>query len=253
MGRSEATAERAADAGLEPVAELPELLSQADIVFSVVPPATAEDLARQVAAFEYSGIYVDANAISPERTRRIARIVTRAEFVDGGIIGPPPSQTAQTRLYLSGSEPAMKQVQRIFADTMVSIHLLDGVIGKASALKMSFASFQKATRALAAVSHALAEHHGVRAELLAEAERMGSSALAQDGYLPSVAARAWRWGPEMREVAAALEEASLPTNLASAAEAVFRNWDGDKDHWDIALEDVLSHLSAEGDKFDTTH
>lgn len=243
-GRSEATAERAAEAGLESVAALSDLLSQADIVLSVVPPAFAEDLAHQVASVGYTGIYVDANAISPERTRRIARILPAAKFLDGGIIGPPPSRTAGARLYLSGPESAMKQVQEVFADTSVSVPLLDGGVGKASALKIAFGSFQKATRALAAVSHALAEHHGVRTELLTEAERMGSSALSQPDYLPSVAARAWRWGPEMREVAAALAEAGLPADFAVAAETVFQLWDGDKDNWEIALSDVFAHLSA---------
>lgn len=245
QGRSEATAGRAATAGFEPVAELPELLAQSDILLSVVPPAFAEDLAGQVAALGYSGIYVDANAISPERTRKIGRMLPRAEFIDGGIIGPPPSRSAGTRLYLSGPEAAMKQVQGLFDATSVSVPLLEGGVGKASALKIAFGSFQKATRALAAVSNAFAEHHGVRAELLTEAEKMGSSALAQADYLPSVAARAWRWGPEMREVADALAEAGLPADFASAAEAVFRRWDDDKDAWDLSLAEVFAHLSKD--------
>jgi 3-hydroxyisobutyrate dehydrogenase-like beta-hydroxyacid dehydrogenase len=242
-GRSQATAERAVAAGLESVEGLPELLAQSDIILSVVPPAFAEDLAQQVATSGYSGIYVDANALSPERTRRIGRMLPDAEFIDGGIIGPPPSDRTGARLYLSGAESAIKQIQEVFAHTSVSAQLLDGDVGKASALKISFGSFQKATRALAAVSHALAEHHGVRAELLTEAEHMGSSALAQPDYLPSVAARAWRWGPEMREVAAALAEAGLPADFAYAAEAVFQRWDDDKDVWDISLSEVFAHLS----------
>jgi 3-hydroxyisobutyrate dehydrogenase-like beta-hydroxyacid dehydrogenase len=243
-GRSEASAERAAAAGLEPVEGLAELLGQSDIVLSIVPPAFAEDLAAHVAASGYSGIYVEANAISPGRARRIERLLPGAHFIDGGIIGGPPTEHSSVRLYLSGAASAMRQVQSVFASTTVSVQVLDGGVGQASALKIAYGSFQKASRALAAVSHALAEHHGVGAELLAEAKQMGASALARPDHLPGVAARAWRWGPEMREGAATLAEAGLPADLAAAAAQVFQRWDGDKDAWGLSLSEVLAHLSA---------
>ncbi|MBN3454498.1 NAD(P)-dependent oxidoreductase [Mycobacterium sp. DSM 3803] len=104
-GRSEATRRRAADAGLQECTDLHDALQDCDVVLSICPPAHAEDIARQAAG--YRGIYVDANAIAPERVHRIAELLPDATVVDGGIIGPPPKWPATTRLYLSGDTEAV--------------------------------------------------------------------------------------------------------------------------------------------------
>ena len=86
-----------------------------------------------------------------------------------------------------------------------------------------------ATRKPAALSYALASDHGVEAELLDIAAGRTTSYLAETAYFPKVAARSWRWGPEMKEAAHALEEAGLPSDLADAAAAVMERWTGLKD------------------------
>jgi hypothetical protein len=103
-GRSEATVQRAAQAGLTPFDDLAELLAHADIVFSIYPPHGSLDVARALAGF--GGIVVDANAISPRASLLIGRTVTGggARYVDGGIIGPPPVTAGTTRLYLAGDD-----------------------------------------------------------------------------------------------------------------------------------------------------
>ena len=44
---------------------------------------------------ERGGLFVDCNAIAPDTAREAARIVEAAgaKFVDGGIVGPPPTQS----------------------------------------------------------------------------------------------------------------------------------------------------------------
>ena len=101
-GRSSATAERAERAGLEDAGDVAELCRRCEILLSVCPPHAAADVAREAGGF--AGIYVDANAIAPETARTIAALHER--FVDGGIVGPPPSQAGTTRLYLSGGAAA---------------------------------------------------------------------------------------------------------------------------------------------------
>ncbi|MFD3749499.1 DUF1932 domain-containing protein [Streptomyces cyaneofuscatus] len=78
---------------------------------------------------------------------------------------------------------------------------------------MAFASYQKAARTLAGVAHALADAHGVDDQLTAEAEVMISAILSGPEHLPSVAARAGHWAPEMDEVADSLRAADLPTDM----------------------------------------
>src|SRR5262245_3092108 len=116
-GRSGATRDRAAAAGLEDAGTLKVALGQASVVLSVCPPHAAVDAAKTVAVEGFRGTYVDANAISPETTRQVGGIVEAggAQFVDGGIIGPPPAKAGTTRLYLSGSEST--RVAALFANT----------------------------------------------------------------------------------------------------------------------------------------
>ncbi|GIH73030.1 NAD(P)-dependent oxidoreductase [Sphaerimonospora thailandensis] len=241
-GRSAASACRADAAGLEPADDLHQALATARMVLAVCPPAGAEDLAAQVAAAGYRGIYVEANAISPQRLERIAARLAGSRVVDASIIGPPPSPSAEARLYLAGPPADVAEVSRLFAGTAVQTVDLGERLGDASSLKMAFAAFQKIARTLAGVSYALAEEYGLREQLRAEAARMGGSALADPDYLPSVAARGWRWAPEMQEVAETLHAAGLPSELAVAAQTVLGRWAGDKDLFDLSLEDTLAHL-----------
>ncbi len=105
QGRSEDTLARAQRANLEDVQTVSALVAASDIILSVCPPHAAGDVAREVVELGFSGLYVECNAISPDRTRDIQRFVEDAgvDYVDGGIIGGPAwSKEAGTHLYLSG-------------------------------------------------------------------------------------------------------------------------------------------------------
>ncbi|MBS4730364.1 NAD(P)-dependent oxidoreductase [Mycobacterium sp. SM1] len=236
-GRSAATRRRAAEAGLEEHNGLTAALDGTDVVLSICPPAHAEDVARAVSG--YPGIYVEANAISPARVQRIAAALPAARVVDGGIIGPPPRRRGTTRLYLSGDA---RGLPNLFEGTALEVVTLPGGIGQASALKMAYASYQKASRVLAAVAHALAAGHGVGEYLTREAALLRSFPLADVDHFPEVAAKAWRWAPEMREVADTLCAAGLPTGLALGAAAALERWAPLKDRNDLGVADTLKLL-----------
>ena len=246
-GRSPASLQRAREAGLEPAESLESALAASDFVLSVCPPHAAEDVAREVLTHPFHGVYVEANAISPDRTRRIAAACAErgVPMLDGSIVGGPPGPGSAPRLYLSGDGEQVARVAGAFKDTQVVARPLDAEIGAASALKMAYASYQKSARVLAAVSHALAAHHGVADELTREAGSLTSNILAQTDQLPSVAARAWRWAPELEEIAATLRTAGLPPAMAEGAATVLRQWAEDKDRFDLPLEEVLAHLRTE--------
>ncbi|WP_406127024.1 DUF1932 domain-containing protein [Streptomyces sp. NBC_00989] len=246
-GRSPASLQRALDAGLEPAESLESALAASDFVLSVCPPHAAEDVAHEVLTHPFRGVYVEANAISPDRTRRIAAACAErgVPMLDGSIVGGPPGPGSAPHLYLSGDAGQVAHVAGAFKDTQVVARPLDASVGAASALKMAYASYQKSARVLAAVSHALAAHHGVAAELAREAGSLRSNILAETDQLPSVAARAWRWAPELEEIAATLRTAGLPPAMAEGAATVLRRWTDDKDDYDLPLEEVLAHLRTE--------
>ncbi|GGQ52159.1 hypothetical protein Saso_20320 [Streptomyces asoensis] len=93
QGRSAATRERAGDIGLRPAADLRELAGACEILLSVCPPAAALDVAAQVADAGFRGVYVDADAVGPERMAEITDVFEggAVTVVDGGIAGPPPA------------------------------------------------------------------------------------------------------------------------------------------------------------------
>ncbi|MEU8678097.1 DUF1932 domain-containing protein [Streptomyces sp. NPDC048560] len=246
-GRSAATRERARKAGAVAVDTLAEALERSAVVLSVCPPQAAEEVAAAVADHSFTGVYVDANAINPQRMQHIAEAMSPGVAVlDGAIFGPPPGGQRTARLYLAGDRSAIDLVETLFKDTALHPRRASGAIGSASALKMAFASYQKAARTLAGVAHALADAHGVGDELTAEAQVMASNILSDPGYLPSVAARAWRWAPEMQDIADTLRAADLPSDMAEAAVAVMSHWKGDKDRYDLPVADVLAHLRSLG-------
>jgi 3-hydroxyisobutyrate dehydrogenase-like beta-hydroxyacid dehydrogenase len=230
-GRSAATRERAAAAGLIGCG-LAEIIGRSDLIVSVCPPAAALDLARQVAqpqaarpqAAGFGGIYLDANAISPVTAGEVAAIVTAggASCVDGGIIGTPPVAPGFVRLYLSG--PRAAEVQALFAGTDVDARAVPSP-GTASAVKMAYASWTKGSAALLLAARALARAEGVESVLLGEwgisqpglEDRWGGAAR-------SATAKGWRWVAEMEEIAAAMAAAGLPEGFHQAAAEIYRTF-----------------------------
>lgn len=244
-GRSQATRDRARRAGLEPVDDLGQLLETAEIVLSICPPSAAQQVATQAASLNYRGLYVEANATSPERFRRIAERLTEggAQVLDAAIFGPRPRGSATAAaMYLAGRAIDIETVAMAFAGTAVEPVALGEHVGAASALQMAFTSYQRTSRVLAAVAHAIAARHGVTEELMLEATQAPGSPLAEPAQLVSVAARAWRWTPELHEVADTLEADELPTDLALATANLLFRWHDDKDNWELPFEALLSRL-----------
>ncbi|WP_331737929.1 DUF1932 domain-containing protein (plasmid) [Streptomyces sp. NBC_00637] len=243
-GRSAASKERAARFGLTPVATLSDLLDRSDIAISLCPPAAAEDLARDVAGHRFAGVYVEANAINPERVKRIAGLLEpTATVVDGGVVGSPPVRGKTPTLYLSGPAAATERIEALFTGTAVQTTVLGTEIGKASALKLAYASFQKTSRVLVALAIGMAREHGVDQELIEVASKRTDSYLSEPQYVAKTAARAWRWGPELEEAADALAAAGLPPEMLRAAASTLARWHEVKDDSELTLTDALDRLA----------
>jgi 3-hydroxyisobutyrate dehydrogenase-like beta-hydroxyacid dehydrogenase len=241
-GRSASTQARARRADLEDAGTVADLVKASEIVLSVCPPHAAEEVANEVAHLGFAGVYVECNAISPDRTRAIQRIVEKAgaHYVDGGIIGGPAwTREAGTRLYLSG--PRAEEVAACFAGSALETPVISERIGAASALKMGYAAYTKGTTALLTAILGLVEKEGVRAEL---ARQWGDTFTAQAvGRVCANTAKAWRFVGEMREIAATFRGAGLPGGFHDAAAEVFERLEAFKDQAEPpAIELVLEAL-----------
>lgn len=227
--RSESTRARAASSGLQDAGTMQAAIAGSDMVLSVCPPHAALQLAREVAACGFKGLYVDANAVSPATARTIAGAVEAggARFVDAGIIGPPPRSGRSAWMYLCG--PHAAEVAPLFAGTATNAEVLDGPIGAASALKACYAAWNKGTWLFLASLYALAEREGVAGPLRDQWARSHPQLLAELAS-PSVnPAKAWRWLAEMQEIAATFESAGQPGGFAGACAEICRRLEGYKD------------------------
>ena len=247
-GRSAASRARAKRAGLKDLIEISALAAHSEILLSVCPPDAALRVAKDVAKNGFSGIYVDANAISPDSARTVAAAALAggaAGFVDGGIIGTPPAKPGTTRLYLSGDRaPAIAE---LFAGSLLGAVPIPGGPGAASALKMVYAAYTKGTAGLLAGILALAHSEGVADSLQAE-WALSQPELAAGGRRRAVgsSAKAWRFAGEMEEIAATFAGAGLPDGFHRAAAEVFRRLAEFKDVPEPPpLDDVVAALLAD--------
>ena len=202
-GRSAASVQRARDAGM--TAATRDQLATADFVLSIVPPAVAtlvaEQLAPLLAAAARKAVYVDCNAVSPKTVRAIAAVIgpTGWAFADAGIIGLPPTVSGHTVFYAAG--PAGLR----FADLGsrgLDVRVLDGPVGAASALKMSYAGMTKGVTAICTAMILAASRAGAAPALRAELGDSRPELLAwARRQLPGAFPRAYRWVAEMEEIA----------------------------------------------------
>ncbi|HEY7319228.1 MAG TPA: DUF1932 domain-containing protein [Candidatus Binatia bacterium] len=250
-GRSQATHERARNAGLVDVKTLADAVRDSEVILSVCPPHAALDLARKVAEHNFKGIYVDANAVSRSTAEEIGRNVTKtgATFVDGGIIGSPVKQAGTTRLYLSG-DPA-PEIARLFSASMLSAKAIGPNPGAASALKVVYAAWTKCTDGLVLAIRALAAIEGVDRALGDEWSISQPDLARKSMRAAAVAApKAWRYVGEMKEIAESFAAAGLPPGFHNAAADIWERLAPFKDRTDPppTLEEVLDALCRSCDK-----
>ena len=150
-------------------------------------------------------MFVDCNAVSPETVRGIGAVVAGAgaPFVDGSIIGLPP-RTGQVgpRLYISGDREGVARVQ-VLSEHGLDVRVLEGPVGAASALKMSFAGINKGVAAIASAMILAAARAGTAAALYQEmSESLPGLLESLRRQVPDMLPKAYRWVAEMREIAA---------------------------------------------------
>jgi 3-hydroxyisobutyrate dehydrogenase-like beta-hydroxyacid dehydrogenase len=217
-GRSPQTAQRAREAGFEIRGSLPDVLAAAGVVLSVVPPAAAVALAREVGALPAPArpsVYVDLNAISPETVRAVATAVAPSgmSFVDGAIHGMASQLRARGTLYLSGPEAAA--VARLFEG---ALRVLGDQPGQASAFKMLISGMAKGVVALFVEMAVAARQAGLLDDLLSCYREAYPSVMALvDRLLPTYPRHAARRGDELAEVEQMLRSLGLRPRVVEGA------------------------------------
>ena len=203
VGRSEASARRAKAAGMIAVSD--QECAQADFFLSICPPsdamALAEKMAVLIASSKKKPIYVDCNAVSPPTKVVIGNVILKAgaSFVDVGIIGLPPKEGSSPFLHASGPDAAKFGVINDFG---IKVNVIEGPIGAASALKMSYAGITKGISALGSMMMLAATRAGVADKLRGELERSHPAFITNfQRAVPDMFDKAYRFVGEMEEIA----------------------------------------------------
>ena len=254
-GRSERTRRLADQVRVEDVGTLEALVRDTDLVLSVVPPGVAVDVAEAIAAAASDArpLVADLNATAPTTVQRIdaALAANGLATVDGSISGPPPLAPGTTRIYLSGARAAE------IADLPlpgVELVVVGPEVGLASAVKMCTASVYKGRVALLAQALRTAHAYGVVEHVLDDLVDSGLADRGRTGgTIGKASTKAWRYVPEMEEIAATQGGAGLMPELFLAISRVYAEL---AEHAlarapedvpdDVALSEVLERLSEAG-------
>lgn len=245
-GRSEASRVRAAEHNLSDAGALSHLCDTCDAIVSVCPPHAAEGLAHEVVECNFRGLFIDANAISPQKAWRIGDAMSAAgiAFVDGGIIGGPAWRDGSAWLSLSGQQA--EQAATLFTEGPLHVDVLGAEIGKASALKMAFSARAKGTAALTLAVMGAAESLGVREALERQWQRYDDTEPATTHtLLQRISKKAWRFAGEMDEVAETFGDAGQPDNFHQGASEMYSRLADFKDMPEVpSVKEVLEALQS---------
>lgn len=225
-GRSQRTRDLAQKAGILDVPTYLQLVTEADLILSIMVPAqtmnAAELVAEALQQTDTTLTYSDCNAIAPQTARKLGKVITSAGgvFVDASIIGPPPRRPGATRFYASGPQ------LNAFADLNnygLDVRVLGDEIGFASAIKMCYASLTKGLTALCTELLTAAEVLGV-SDALTEEFKLSQAALYErmERGLPSMPPKAKRWIGEMEEISDTFAHAGLTPHILTGAADMYR-------------------------------
>ncbi|KAF7195470.1 putative 28.5 kDa protein in 7S RNA 5'region [Pseudocercospora fuligena] len=223
-GRSLETQERARKNGISLVDTDSALFDAADVVLSIVPPRDSLTVAKRISTASGSAsksrpnplCFMDLNAVSPRTAREVSDLLSSSssnvKYIDGGIIGAPPSLKEDGSWYrpsipvsgpykLSQAHPSGDKLAEV-----LNIRHVNDTIGAATGLKMCFASLSKGFTALAIESFTTAHSLGVLDELRQHLDDFspGVWTRAEKGLI-SMPPKAYRWVNEMEEIASTFE------------------------------------------------
>lgn len=222
-GRSEITRKRAENAGVKSV-PLPRLVSEADLIVSIVVPFAARKIASKVGkALAKVGrkdcLYLDANAISPMTADTIGQVLSQAQagFVDGSIIGSA-NKLSDAVVYVSG--PRAEEL-RALGDGGLTVEVLGAKIGQASAFKIVYAGLTKGLQALFTELLLSARKFDLLQEIMRRYEESFPGLVGKVGRgIAALPVHAGRRAEEMRELGETFRHNGLKAVMAPATQKV---------------------------------
>ena len=222
-GRSEISKKRASKYKISDAGSIEQFCKISDLVISIIPPDKAVETANLYTSFKNKDgqIYCDLNAISTITAKKIKLLLDekKIDYVDGAIMGGPPTENYSPRIYLSGK---LSEKLNFLNGKGIELMVLKGSDFKASATKMVYASITKGSKALVAGALIAAKKNNVYDELIEELKYSEEYfSLVAKNQIPSIKHKAYRWVGEMNEISLTYKESGLTGGFHSEAEKVY--------------------------------
>jgi len=227
-GRGEVTRKRAENAGARPVRSLARLVSESDLIVSLVVPSAAKRVASKVAKAilkvgKKDFLYLDANATSPMTAKVMEQhlVTSHASLIDGCIIGSAMKLSESAAIYVSG--PKAEQMKAL-GQLGLSVNVLGTEIGQASAFKIVYAGLTKGLQGLLVELLIGAKKFGLLDEILLRYDQSFPGLVSRLG--PSITAlpiHAGRRAEEMVELRQTFRYHGLKAVMAPATQKVLRS------------------------------
>ncbi len=217
----------AREAGLTDVGTIARLTEQCEVILSIMNPGAALEFSGEVAlalrANRRQPLFVDCNAIAPVTMQAVNANITGAggRCADAGIIGPPPRGAAKMNLYVSG--PEARELEQL-ATPQINVFVLSERVGDASAIKICYGAMNKGMIALALEVLIAARRLGVEAAF--ETQLLKTHRDVYDriiGGLPVMPPKAYRWVPEMLEIARTFESVGMTPRVFQGAADIYES------------------------------
>ena len=222
-GRSEISKKRASKYKIRDAGSIEQFCKISDLVISIIPPDKAVETANLYTSYKNKDgqIYCDLNAISTITAKKIKLLLDekKIDYVDGAIMGGPPTKNYSPRIYLSGK---LSEKLNFLNGKGIELMVLKGSDFKASATKMVYASITKGSKALVAGALIAAKKNNVYDELIEELKYSEEYfSLVAKNQIPNIKHKAYRWVGEMNEISLTYKESGLTGGFHSEAENVY--------------------------------
>lgn len=212
--------ERAAELGVEPLADMAGIAS-ADVVLSLVVGAATKAVAAS-AAPHLSGhaVFVDLNSVGPDTKASAAEAIAtgRGSFVEGAVMARVPPYAERVPILVAGKR-AVEVAERLNALGM-NLEAVGETPGQASSLKMIRSVMIKGVEALLIEALSSAERAGVTERILDSVQETFPGLdwrKIADYYLSRTFEHGARRVTEMTEAAETIESLGLNAPMSRAA------------------------------------
>lgn len=223
--RGDVSRQRGENAGVRSLPSMADLVTESELIVSIVVPSAATAVATQVAqavktARRKDLLFLDANAISPMTADDITRILQPADvdFVDGCIIGSAARMGKGTIVYVSG--PSAERL-RALEEFNIPTKTLGASTNQASAFKIVYAGLTKGLQGLFCELLMGARRFGLLDEIRAQYEESFPGLLDKvSGSIVGLQIHAGRRAEEMDELKRTFNHNGLDCFMAPAAQKV---------------------------------